>query len=173
MQDRWRFRFDLSYRDLAFIQHTVPSIPSYSDFPMQYQIKPDLFGAIGVDKNWDDKYTLGVVVGVEKPATFTSPSSVPGDTTASTGNTTAVVRNNGQSTLITILPPGKEAVEQVAVKLSGQVNFGVVYAALINAYYSYDGNLTTGSRSGPEGEFQFAFTQFNQIGMDVTLQAKF
>lgn len=174
MMDRWRFRFDLSYRDLAFVQHSVPSIPSYSAFPMQYQVAPDFFGAIGVDKNWADRLTLGVVFGVEKPASFTSPSGLPGDTSANpTGKQTVVVRNNGGSTLFSILPPGKDPVEQVAVKFTGRVDFGAVYAALINVYYSYDGNMTIGTRPTAESDYTFAFSQFNQLGGDITLQAKF
>jgi hypothetical protein len=174
MKDRWRFRFDLSYRDLAFVMHSVPSIPSYSDFPMQYQIKPDFFGAVGLDHNWADRLTLGVVFGVEKPASFTSPSGVPGDlVTNPSGSSTVVVRNNGGSTLFSILPPGKDPVEQVAVKGTARIDFGAVYAALINVYYSYDGNMTIGTRSGPENDYNFVFSQFNQLGGDITLQAKF
>jgi hypothetical protein len=30
-----------------------------------------------------------------------------------------------------------------------------------------------GTRTGPNNEFQFAFGEFNQLGMDLTLQAKF
>jgi hypothetical protein len=172
--DRLRFRLDVSYRDLAFVLHSVPSLPSYSDFPKEYKITPNFFAAAGVDRNWSDKYTVGVVVGVERPATLTSPSGVPGDTTDNpSGTSTAVIRNNGQQTLITILPPGEKAVEQLAVKFSGQVNFGKLYAALVDVYYSYDGNNTQLQRGGPEDVFQYKFGQFNQLGMNVTLQAKF
>lgn len=174
VMDRVRFRLDLSYRDLAFVMHSVPSIPSYSDFPKEYQVSPDFFGAVGVDRNWADRYTLGVVVGVEKPAAFTAPSGVPGDVfTMPTGNQTVVVRNNGGATLFSILPPGQKPVEQFAIKGTAQVNFGQIYAALLNVYYTYDGNMTIGTRTGPENEFNFAFGQFNQLGGDITLQAKF
>jgi hypothetical protein len=177
MLDRYRFRLDLQYRDLAFILHSVPSLPTYSDFPRMYDIKPNFFAAAGVDRNFDDRLTLGAVVGVEMPATLTSPTGIPGDTTA-TGETTAVIRNNGQSTIITILPLGDDgepvkAVPQVATKLSAQLDFGEIYSALLDVYYAYDGNQTRLTREGPEDLFEYTFSEFNQLGVNATLQARF
>ena len=174
MLDRLRFRADVSYRDLAYVVHTQPSYPSYSDFPMQYKASADLFADIGVDHNWADRYTLGVVFGVERPASFTSPTGLPGDIfTMPTGNQTVVVRNNGGTTLPSILPVGASPKEQFAVKFTGRIDFGAVYAALLNVYYSYDSNFTVGTRDGPEGNYTFKFGELNQLGGDLTLQAKF
>jgi hypothetical protein len=172
MLDRVRMRFDFQYRDLAFILHSVPSLPTYSDFPNAYDIKPNFFAAIGADHNWADRYTVGLTLGVEMPATLTSPSGVPGDTTAM-GESTAVIRNNGQQTIITVLPAGEDAVPQYAAKVSGQIDFGDIYAALLDVYYSYDPNQTRLRRDGPEDVFEYEFGEFNQLGVNVTLQAKF
>jgi hypothetical protein len=172
MIDRVRLRVDLQYRDLAFILHSVPSLPTYSDFPEQYDISPNFFAAVGVDKNWDDRLTLGVVLGVEQPATLKSPTGIPGET-GQMGESTAVIRNNGQQTIITVLPPGETAVPQIAVKTSGQLDFGDIYAALVDIYYSYDGNQTRLTRTGPEDLFQYEFGELNQLGFNITLQAKF
>ncbi len=172
MIDRVRVRLDLQYRDLAFILHSVPSLPTYSDFPAEYDIKPNFFAAVGVDKNWDDRLTLGVVLGVEQPATLTSPTGIPGET-GQLGESTAVIRNNGSQTIITVLPPGESAVPQVALKTSGQLDFGDIYAALVDIYYSYDGNQTRLTRTGPEDLFQYEFGELNQLGFNITLQAKF
>src|ERR1041384_5609064 len=68
--DRVRLRLDLSYRDLAFILHSAPGLPTYTDFPKEYSVKSNLFAAIGVDKNWDDWLTLGLIAGIDKPATL-------------------------------------------------------------------------------------------------------
>jgi hypothetical protein len=111
------------------------------------------------------------------PATLTSPTGIPGDTTA-TGETTAVIRNNGSSTIITILPLGEdgepvEAVPQIATKLSAQLDFGEIYAALLDVYYAYDGNQTRLTREGPEDLFEYTFSEFNQLGVNATLQARF
>lgn len=170
--DRVRFRADLQYRDLAFILHSVPSLPTYSDFPAAYDVSPNFFAAAGVDHNWADRFTAGVVVGVELPATLTSPSGIPGDTTAM-GESTAVIRNNGQSTIITILPEGEEVAAQIATKVSAQLDFGEIYSALVDVYYSYDPNQTRLTRDGPEDLFEYEFGEFNQLGVNATLQARF
>jgi hypothetical protein len=170
--NRYRVRFDGQYRDLAYILHSVPSLPTYSDFPKAYSKQSNLFAAVGVDRNWEDRLTVGLVLGIERPATLKTPTGIPGDTAAN-GESTAVIRNNGQQTIITVLPVGESAVAQVAVKISGQLDFGDIYAALVDIYYSYDGNQTRLKRNGPEGLFEYEFGEFNQLGMNVTLQAKF
>jgi hypothetical protein len=180
--DRVKLQMDLSYRDLAFILHSVPSLPTYEDFPSNYTLKPDLFADVGITRNWGDWLTLGVIAGIEKPATLESPSGIPGGMTT---NTTAIIRNNNVDTLITILPPmcdGKPctAVPQFAFKGTARVDFGKIYAALVEVFYSYDGNTTRYQRVGcadgqacPDQPFQFVFGQFNQIGVNATLQARF
>lgn len=173
MMDRIRMRLDVQYRDLAFLLHSVPSLPTYSDFPQEYEITPNFFAAAGIDQNFEDRLTLGVVVGVELPATLTSPTGVPGDTTMGSGRSTAVIRNNGGTTLINVLPDGEEAAASFAVKGSGQLDFGEVYAALLDIYYVYDPNQTRLRRAGPEDLFEYEFGEFNQLGVNLTLQAKF
>jgi hypothetical protein len=175
MVDRFRFRADLQYRDLAFILHSVPSLPSYSDFPEVYDIQPNFFAAAGVDHNWDDRYTAGVIVGVELPATLTSPTGIPGDT-AAMGESTAVIRNNGQSTIISILPEGEKRAAQLATKFTGQIDFGTIYSAVADVYFAYDPNQTRLKRvdeDNPESLLTYEFGEFNQLGVNLTLQARF
>lgn len=173
MIDRIRFRFDASYRDLGFILHSVPSLPTYEDFPTVYKTTPDIFAAAGVDRNWDDFLTVGVIVGVEKPATLTSPQGIPGGATGVAGTSTAVIRNNNIDTLITILPTNQSAVPQFAIKGNAKVTFGRIYSALLEVFYSRDGNTTRYLRNGPEQPFQYQFGNFNQLGINATLQARF
>ena len=180
MIDRIRLRFDASYRDLAFILHSVPSLPTYEDFPADYKTTPDMFAAVGADRNWNDFLTVGLVFGVEKPATLTSPQGIPGGATGVTGSSTAVIMNDNVNTIITILPTGKDAVPQVAVKGTAKLDFGRIYSALLEVYYTYDGNQTTYQRVGctseqacPDAPFQYVFGQFNQLGVNATLQARF
>jgi hypothetical protein len=174
--DRYRFRMDLSYRDLAFILHSQPSLPPYEQFPSAYTTSADFFAAVGADRNWDDWLTLGLIVGVEKPATLTSPKGIPGAQTDATGTSTAVIRNNNIDTLITILPAGESVVAQFAAKGSAKVDFAKVFSALVEVFYSYDGNQTRYQRmcSDPQTcPFQYQFGQFNQLGFNATLQARF
>jgi hypothetical protein len=172
VQDRIRIRADVGYRDLAFMLHSTPSLPTYSDFPKEYEITPNFYGDLGVDRNWNDRLTLGVTGGIEMPATLTSPAGIPGDTNA-TGETTAVISNYGAETLITVLPGGEKAIPKYALKFSGQIDFGDIYSTLLDVYYVYDGNQTRLTRSGPEDTFSYTFGESNQLGVNATLQAKF
>ncbi|CAN5905652.1 hypothetical protein BH11MYX3_BH11MYX3_18310 [soil metagenome] len=174
--DRIRLRADLSYRDLAFILHSQPSLPPYSDFPNAYQVKPNLFAAVGADQNFGDWLTLGVIAGVEKPATLTSPKGIPGGGTDAMGTSTAVVRNNNIDTLITILPQGKKAVPQFALKGTAKVDFAKIFSAVLEVFYSYDGNQTRFTRTCDDPDtcpFKYEFGNFNQLGVNATLQARF
>jgi len=176
MVDRWRLRFDASYRTLAFILHSQPSLPTYQDFPSDYATSPDLFAAVGVDRNFNDFLTVGGIAGVDKPATLTSTKGVPGGMTGVSGKSTAVVRNNNIDTLITILPVGEEAVPQYAMKGFVKLDFGRIYTALVEVFYSYDANTTRYARvepDNPESAFEFVFGEFNQLGVNATLQARF
>jgi len=176
MVDRIRLRFDASYRTLAFILHSQPSLPTYSDFPKDYQTSPDLFAAVGVDRNFNDFVTVGGIFGVDKPATLTSTKGVPGGATGVSGKSTAVIRNNNIDTLITILPVGKEAVPQYATKGFIKLDFGRIYTALLEVFYSYDANITRYRRvepGNPESPFAFQFGEFSQLGVNATLQARF
>lgn len=174
--DRWRFRADVSYRDLAFILHSQPSLPPYEDFPKDYSTSSDLFAAVGADRNFDDWLTLGLIAGVEKPATLTSPKGIPGAQTDATGTSTAVIRNNNIDTLITILPAGEDAVPQLALKATAKVDFAKIFSALVEVFYSYDGNQSRYRRTCDDPQtcpFEYEFGAFNQLGLNATLQARF
>ena len=138
------------------------------------QGEPNLFAAAGFDRNWKDFLTLGVIAGIEKPATLTSPKGIPGAETQ--GTSTAVVRNNNIDTLITILPPGESAVAQLAVKGTAKVDFAKIFSAVVDVFYSYDGNQTRYRRvcGNPDDcAFEYTFGEFNQLGVNATLQARF
>jgi hypothetical protein len=174
--DRIRLRLDVSYRDLAFILHSQPSLPPYEDFPAAYSTSADYFAAIGADNNWGDWLTLGLIAGVEKPATLTSPKGIPGAETDATGTSTAVIRNNNIDTLITILPAGESAVPQFALKGTAKFDFANMFSALVELFYSYDGNQSRYVRTCSDPQqcpFAYEFGAFNQLGLNATLQARF
>jgi hypothetical protein len=152
--DRVRLRLDLSYRDLAFILHSQPSLPAYEQFPAGSTAAPDYFAAVGADKNWNDWLTLGVIAGIERPATLTAPQGIPG---VGPDAATAVVRNNNVDTLITVLPAGASAASQVAIKGTVKFDFARIFSALVELFYSHDGNQT----------------HVHQLGLNATLQARF
>ena len=174
--DRLRLRLDLSYRDLAFLLHTLPSLPVDQQFPASYTATADYFGAIGLDRNWDDWLTLGLIAGVEKPATLTSPQGIPGVAPDAMGPMTAVIRSNNVDTQITVLSPGASADRQYAAKATAKVDFARIFSMLVELFYSYD---RSGERVAPPcGESQpcalsYVAGSTHQLGLNATLQARF
>jgi hypothetical protein len=170
--DRTRLRADLQFRDLAFILHSTPSLPTYSDFPPEYERTADFFADVGVDHNIAGTgLTVGVIGGVDLPASLTTPTGViPGDMVEGGGESTAVIRNEGD---ITILPPDEDVLPQWALKFTGRLDFAESFAALADIYYSRDPNQTRLVREGPDDLLKREFGEFNQLGFNFTLQAKF
>ena len=167
-----RFRFDAQYRDLGFILHTTPSLPTYSAFPESYERTPNFFVAGGADHHFEDTgLTLGVILGVDMPATLTTPTgTLPGDTVTGSGQSTAVIRGPDS---IAILPEGEDALPQLASKFTGRVDFNEYFAGLVDVYYSYDPNQTRLRRAGPNEPFERQFGELNQLGFNFTLQSRF
>ncbi|HLL21967.1 MAG TPA: hypothetical protein VK427_07545, partial [Kofleriaceae bacterium] len=89
---------------------------------------------------------------------------------------TAVIRNNNIDTLITILPEGEEAVPQLAGKVTAKIDFGRIFTTVLEVFYSYDANQSRYEREGEDPEtsnFKYVFGEFNQLGINATLQARF
>jgi hypothetical protein len=167
--DRVRLRLDISYRDLAFILHSQPSFPPYQAIPPGYTTSADYFAAIGVDRNWGDWLTLGLVAGIEKPATLGSPAM--DDVMAAT----AVVRSNNVDTQVAFLPPGAGVAQQLAIKGSVRADFAKVFSALLEVFYSRDHNQThlRDATSDPQSPVSYVFGPPDQLGLNATLQARF
>jgi hypothetical protein len=113
--------------------------------------------------------TAGVTVGVDIPATLETPSAsaIPGNMSTST---TLVVRNESDRT---VLPEGETVAPIIAVKGSAKLDLGEGFAVLGNLFFQYDANVVRYERSDPEAPFHAEFGNFNQLGFDVTLQARF
>ncbi len=169
--DYTRFKVDLMTRDLAFILHSVPSLPTYWDFPDDYKTSPELFASAGIDQYFPSSaVTVGITLGIDKPASLTtpSPSDIPGNETTST--TLVVTDQDNRS----VLPAGESVAILFAAKATMRKDFGDVFAALVDVYYQYDPNTVRYDRTSNEGSFNAAtFAGFNQLGFDVTLQARF
>jgi hypothetical protein len=169
--DYTRLKADIMTRDLAFILHSVPSLPTYWDFPDDYKATPEIFASAGVDQYFPvSAVTAGLTLGVDKPASLTtpSPSDIPGNETTST---TLVIRNQDSRS---VLPAGESVALVFAAKATLRKDFGDAFAALVDVYYQYDPNTVRYDRTSNEGSFNSAtFAGFNQLGFDVTLQARF
>jgi hypothetical protein len=169
--DRTRFKLDFMTRDLAFILHSIPSLPTYWDFPDTYTVSPEMFVAIGADQFFPEwALTLGGTFGLDIPATLESPtaSGIPGNLTTST---TLVIRNESNRS---VLPEGEAVAPIMAFKGQGRIDFAESFAFIGEAYYQYDPNTVEYDRDSAEGSFNRAqFANFHQLGFNVTLQAKF
>jgi hypothetical protein len=170
--NRTRAWVDLQYRDLAFILHSTPSLPTFSDFPEEYEQTGNLFAAVGADHNFKGTgLTLGAVFGVDLPATLTTPTgAIPGDMVGGSGESVAVIRNEGD---ITILPEGEEALPQFATKIITRIDFAAYFAGLVDVYFALDPNQTRLVRDDADDLFVREFGEQRQLGFNFTLQAKF
>jgi hypothetical protein len=169
--DYTSLRLDVMMRDLAYILHTIPSLPTYWDFPDSYTTTSEIFVAAGADQYFPSLgLTAGLTVGADRPATLTSPTAagIPGNLT---GSTTLVVRDE---TTRSVLPQGQDVALLYAVKASLRKQFGPAFAAIVDLYYQYDPNTVRYDRSSNLGAFnQAVFASFDQLGFDLTLQARF
>ena len=122
-----------------------------------------------------------MIAGVEKPATLTSPIGIPGGTT---GGDRHVDRGHPQQQhRHDHHDPARRARRrspQFALKGTAKLDFGRIYTALLEVFYSYDGNTTRYQRVGctsgqacPDAPFEYVFGNFNQLGVNATLQARF
>ena len=75
-----------------------------------------------------------------------------------------------------ILPVGEKAVPQFAVKWTAKLDFARIFSAVFEVFYSYDGNQTRYQRTCSDPDqcpFKYTFGDFNQLGVNATLQARF
>ena len=169
--NKTRFKLDFMVRDLAYLLHSVPSLPTYWDFPDAYTRTPEVFVAVGVDQFFEPwGLTLGGTLGLDLPATLETPApaDIPGNMTTST---VLVVRNEANRS---VLPSGEEAAPIVALKGTARLDFAESFAAIFDVFYQYDPNTVRYDRENPESNFNRAtFANFDQLGFTGTLQARF
>ena len=75
--------------------------------------------------------------------------------------------------IINVLPPGKSAAAQFALKGTAQYDLSDAVSTLLDVYFSYDPNQTRLRRNDAEDLFEYEFGEFKQLGFNLTLQAKF
>jgi hypothetical protein len=178
-----RVRADFETRSLSYILVNQPSLVPYQDFPSGSQVNPELFGVLGLDYFFERiGLTAGLSAGLERPATFTPPpgKSIQGPLMGNTGGTlttaaTIVVRNEGD---FSILPPTDAAgrplreVPIFAAKAEVREDFLEWFACILQVYYQNDGNQTHLVKA-PTGESIRQFNHPNQLGFNLTLQARY
>jgi hypothetical protein len=172
-----RMKADFEIRSLSFILINQPSLVPYQDFPNGSDVNPEIFGSVGGDYLMEKLgLTLGLTFGVSRPATFTPPpgQTIPSPLCGNTGSpcnteSTIVVRNEGD---LSILPAGKREFPIAAFKLEAREDFLEWFACILQVYYQYDANQTHLTKAS-DGTSQRVFSQSNQLGFNLTLQARY
>ena len=63
-----------------------------------------------------------------------------------------------------------------ATKATAKIDFGRIFTTVLEGFYSYDGNQSRYEREGEDPEtsnFKYVFGEFNQLGINATLQCRF
>jgi hypothetical protein len=182
----FRLRGDFETRSLSYILINEPSLVPYQDFPGGSTIKPELFGVVGVDYFFTRLgLTTGLSVGLESPATFTPPAGqlLMGPLMGNTGGTlataaTIVVRNERDFSILPLTDAKGRRISEVpifAAKAEVREDFLEWFAFILQVYYQNDGNQTRLSKA-PDGTSYTSireFSQANQLGFNLTLQARY
>lgn len=171
--DFWRFYGIGLMRTLSFIQFDVPGVIPYTDFSDNENVTPELWLAIGGDRFLPDQHlTIGLVVGLQSPASRTSPDLGVGGNNPPPGllgTRTQVFRNvNDPSTL----PVGESPVPIFSVKGTFKLDISEYFAALGEVFYNYDNNRVT-FRDSINFISQPVFQQPNQLGFNLVMQSRF
>lgn len=171
--DYWRFYAIGLYRTLSFIQFDVPGLPPYVDFVNGSTVRPELWAAIGGDRNFPNQHlTLGLILGVQNPASVSAPrfdfgggNPPPG----LTGPRTVVVRDVN---LFAILPADTEILPIFSIKGTFRLDISEYFALLGEVFYNRDDNRVT-FRDSVASISQPVFEQPNQLGFNAVVQARF
>lgn len=175
---RLRLKADFETRALQYILVNQPSLVPYQDLPVGSTTQPELFGDVGADYFFGERVglTIGLTAGMEQPAAFTPPpgQTIMGPLMGNTGGTlttaaTIVVRNEGD---FSILPDGKSPLPIAALKAEIREDFLEWFAGILQVYYQYDPNQTRLTKAFG-GESQRVFNHPNQLGFNLTLQARY
>lgn len=171
--DYWRFYFIGLMRTLSFIQFDVPGVTPYVDFSDGEKVTPELWGALGGDRYFPNQHlTLGIVGGVQSPASRTSPDLSAGGNNPPaglTGTRTQVFRAvNDPSTL----PQGYEPALIYSIKGTFKLDISDYFAILGEIFYNRDDNRVT-FRDSVDFISQPTFQQPNQLGFNLVALARF
>lgn len=171
--DYWRFYALGLFRTLSFIQFDVPGLPPFFDFSAGSTVRPELWGAIGGDRYFPKQHlTLGLILGVQSPASVSAPRFDFGGTNPPpglTGPRTVVVRDVN---LFAILPPDVEVLPIFSVKGTFRFDISEYFAVLGEAFYNRDENRVT-FRDSTTFISQPVFENPNQLGFNAVVQARF
>lgn len=161
------------YRTLSFIQFDVPGLPPFRDFPDGTDLDPEMFIAAGADYHFPNAHlTPGFIIGVQRPASFTSPEAALGGNNPPiglTGRRTVVVRDVNQ---LSILPTDFAPLPIFSAKTTFRWDLSDSVASVGEVYYTRDPNRTT-FRDSVSGIAEPTFEKEHALGFNLIVQARF
>ncbi|MFZ5440993.1 MAG: hypothetical protein ACOZQL_13380 [Myxococcota bacterium] len=171
--DFWRFYAIGLMRTLSHIQFDVPGVIPYTDFSDGEKVTPELWLALGGDRYLPAQHlTLGLVAGLQNPASRTSPTLDAGGNNPPPGllgTRTQVFRNvNDPSTL----PQGDSPVPIFSIKGTFKLDLSDYFAVLGEVFYNFDNNRVT-FRDSVQFISQPVYQQPNQLGFNLVVRAQF
>jgi hypothetical protein len=170
----WRFYVLGIVRSPSFIQFDVPGFPPYVDFSRATIVRPEVWGAIGLDRHLPSVHaTIGMVVGLQNPANFTTPrvdgggGSNPPATFS--GTRTVVIRDRN---LAALLPQGDSVTPIFSIKANAKFDLSDIFAIIGEVFYNRDDNRIS-FRDSTSSISQPVFEVPNQLGFNAVVQARF
>lgn len=164
--DYWRLELTGLYRDLPFILKNVPSFVPFLSVPGAADVTPELFFAATTDYHFPKpRLTLALSAGLQFPSTFSTEVS----TGIAEANRTLVVRREG---VVSILPPGLDAVPIIQARLQARVDVSEMLYALAWVQFIHDENATRLVVSPTEGTRRL-FQAADQLGFGISTAARF
>jgi hypothetical protein len=171
--DYWRFYAIGLFRTLSFIQFDVPGLVPYTDYSAGSTVRPELWGAIGGDRYFPGSHlTVGLILGVQSPASVSAPRFDFGGTNPPpglVGSRTVVVRDVN---LFSILPADTQVLPIFSVKGTFRLDISEYFALLGEVFYNRDDNRVT-FRDSTQSISQPVFEVPNQLGFNAVVQARF
>ncbi|MBI3180261.1 MAG: hypothetical protein HYZ27_11405 [Deltaproteobacteria bacterium] len=166
---RTRVHLLVVYRDLGFIFFETPP-PGLVDFPDGVPLSPELLFSGGADYFIESWYlTPGVVVGVQRPASFTSGVNGGNNPPLSLGQQTMLVRAAND---LQPMDPGDEVRVVTFGKLTFRWDLSEIIQSVGALQLSYDPNRR-GLSSDTSGINTYVPLDPEIIGFNVMLRARF
>lgn len=149
------------YRDLAFAVLSIPGVFPYQTFPKQAEVKPELWGSLGLDYYFErTKLTPGAVLAYKSPASI------------KVGDTTNVYREFWDQE---VLPAGQNPFDILSGKLTLKWDIAPFFVVVSEVRYTLDNNRTkfvkASNESGRIRVFEDANVT-NRLGFFILAQAR-
>lgn len=155
------------HRSATFITSEVPGLPPFKSFPEGSGLQSELLLSAGADYHFPGpRLTPGLVVRAVLPAAFNNANVLgePGLT-----RRIAILRGPAE---LSFLPLGRERQPILLAKATLRWEFGSVFSAIGEAFYTQDPNHTV-TQYSDTGVLEIVLRPSSTLGFSALLQARF